>query len=1443
MNNEENFNWDSQKKAPRFSKKKIAAIIGIIFILTICVILWQLPAIAGTSWGLTFIEKQINTDPTRKISIGRLDLKWSGTQRVTNIRIVDQYNSQIVNLQVKCNGSLIKWARGSRDFGTVFVSGEVDIPRESSDAPIVLPPGLKAEIILDNLNIKYPESEQLAVAGIDSASLEDISGYVTLETGKPLIASIRGITKLNDNTGSINVEGQVNNLIATDGSIATDNIDYELKVLSTGLPTRLIDDYTKLGGQLTDAIGEMIDLDVEWAGSTTKGTASVNVQSANTNIDLNLILADQRLTTAKPGVIKWSISQDMIEKLPAAEAMLDRITLDSATMLKLTINSLDYGLPLSDNYDMSKDNLSATLSLDSKLQADMGENLPSLQFDNFVINIVTTDPTDVIKLSLDSELVINDMSSSNNNQQLDTAKFDIKADITHAFGKAGQYSPDTLGLAGKLSAHNLPIAIADSFTDSDKLFVDLLGPALDQFEISTGLDSLADIQDQQQTPPILFTLSATTANLTVNGGGVLKNGTIYSEASKPLDLTLNLSDTGRQRLQNLASQYQSQVSLNKIDKVKIHFNNFSVPLYSTTSNTTTSFTNSAWDGDVHIDNLVLAINDNQAPASEIISNNNNNIINFSKFSLHTVSANLLESTSNTLNIDADYQNTAANITGQIDVNNPIDSASRDTNISIIAENLDAALIDKLAGLSANINEELLGNNFSLQLKGNISSANSNSADMKVTGQNATLDLAYSESSNGSGLIKGISKATITPELMVKIQSVSGTAAADSAVLLKPVSATVNFDNITLIPTQDNMDNAAPAIWKLTPFSINAALSTIEATNIPGLQTSQQLGVDKLNIVAASNAGIGDNFTYSVNGTILDLQNSSRTESGLLQLNGNGSMVEDKLVLAGKLNISSINLKSVEHIMQLAENTITKWAGNTANINLDFDPLPANQGDTTDSSIINNYKVSMVATSPRLTCDLAAQVVDDSLTFTQPGKVNLAIDHKLIQSMLEVPKSSNTTVNEVADIVKQNILINNKSLPNYRWEITDDINVTTNITKLSLPVSILKNKQIVPTLLNINGDLRIAGVSLSSASHAVNLNDFALNVTGDNLANGINVKVGGKSVVTDKESQSDYTGNIDLTGTVKSLSSTLGEEIYNFKGNIDNIPVAIIDNLAHLGGKLTAALGPTVNVKLQAEDSMVNSGAGSIFMTSENGKLNINKASWKDNILTISEPVYAELNMTDEMSNTLLNNVNPMLYDIKKKSGPISLNVSALQLPFNGDLKKLNADAILDLGLIDVPSNGLMSDLLGNIGTTKKDMPESTSTTVPPVHITITNGKLHHDQLVLQSDKFEIITGGDVYLADKDKPLDLKLAMQLMDWKNFMSGVPSFGGISQNNNKETSDSSGIRFYFLVKGTVADPKPMPDPAGHIKVMEDLGKDAKELLKDKADDVLGNIFKNKK
>lgn len=191
-----------------------------------------------------------------------------------------------------------------------------------------------------------------------------------------------------------------------------------------------------------------------------------------------------------------------------------------------------------------------------------------------------------------------------------------------------------------------------------------------------------------------------------------------------------------------------------------------------------------------------------------------------------------------------------------------------------------------------------------------------------------------------------------------------------------------------------------------------------------------------------------------------------------------------------------------------------------------------------------------------------------------------------------------------------------------------------------------------------GGAEAASISLQSPGGAVTRLDgtrVSFDFTGDDGGRGqldLNARV---------VSNNDEPGNVSLKATASSLLDSdgnpdAGAMSLELDGTLQQLPVALVDQLLAMEGMASATLGATADVELSTRLERMR-GPVSLKLTAPNAEADI-KAMMEEQGLTLAEPLVARINPTPEFGSQVLAKVHPIFETTQRAEQPIRFEVPA-----------------------------------------------------------------------------------------------------------------------------------------------------------------------------------------
>ena len=388
---------------------------------------------------------------------------------------------------------------------------------------------------------------------------------------------------------------------------------------------------------------------------------------------------------------------------------------------------------------------------------------------------------------------------------------------------------------------------------------------------------------------------------------------------------------------------------------------------------------------------------------------------------------------------------------------------------------------------------------------------------------------------------------------------------------------------------------------------------------------------------------------------------------------------------------------------------------------------------------------------------------------------------------------------------------------------------------------LGNAPLAPDVFALDAKATVASAAVTTArGERVETRNIAASLHSTEVPGSINVKVSAGEV---------WSGS---TGTIEGPQVNL---IVNDLANADGLltladavlsgtvvggaPTELIEPLMQGNGLLGDLLGPTVRVDVSCEDLSAHHGRFVAQADTEYAQLQIAGRPRERTLHCEGDAVAMLSRITPELSERAFERALPIVQHIEKTTDdrPAVVRTTSLTLPMDGDLKKLNGKAEVDLGTVRFETTGFVSKLLkashnrqsGQIGRR-----------IDPFRIDVRDGVATYSDTNIPLGEFTITTRGTVDLVQQK--LDLVLFIPLFaladEVSSGLGGGKALNRLTMIPFRITGPTSKPKVKLagdlLAKGIV------PNALEGLK--DKVGDDADTLIKKGVNDLLKGIGKKK-
>lgn len=413
-------------------------------------------------------------------------------------------------------------------------------------------------------------------------------------------------------------------------------------------------------------------------------------------------------------------------------------------------------------------------------------------------------------------------------------------------------------------------------------------------------------------------------------------------------------------------------------------------------------------------------------------------------------------------------------------------------------------------------------------------------------------------------------------------------------------------------------------------------------------------------------------------------------------------------------------------------------------------------------------------------------------------------------------------------------------PAMRVKVASDLTLTPQIRSLRVPLSMASDGPIDPSLVKI--DIGFTGSPLVMTypdGRRLGLEGLNAAVLCPDLRQGATFTLVANATANDAAA-----GELDVKGAIRELldsQSRLNDApVLDLTAKAQNVPTALADQLQNMNGMLVAALGPSMNARVQATALSANGGTLAMDFKSENGFIQAPLITSADKLLVVDpgQPIKAELAITKELRDRLLYRLHPIFADIRQTEQPLRLTVNSATVPVDGNAGRLNGDIRLDFGAVQFDTSSSILKLLEFVKQTEK---KTIDGLIDPLAVKISSGRVTYQDFAVHIHKKSETTwladlpfSGDIDLAAKPPRVNLiRTSIPFDIFTKSIEEVPSAVGLARIDvdlTGELYDAQGNRKELKQEYKLG-----------FKALDDIKKDPGKILEDpKIKDAIGDIFK---
>ncbi len=305
-------------------KKFYKSVIGIFILIFVlfCIAIIFLPSIASSKWGKDILVNAFSPKIDGEMSIHKLHLRWLGPQRVQGLHFKNEDMTFSID-EMQADLKLWDFMRllHLRLNSFLSLNGNFDLKNGNFDLHIPnYPPAF-----IEHLNAKMNTHQKTFLIDID--------------------ASVR--SQDNAHVGLLDISGEIENLLNSQGKIDFKNISCDLKARMQNFPAYIWDFFLKTKNPIFYSLLEdHADIESHIKFQKGKGDIQTKISSENLKTLIDAHLNQSTLTLNKPVRATFYLNQEISSYLLKDTSPLFVTGFKAENPIVLTINEKEFKMPL-----------------------------------------------------------------------------------------------------------------------------------------------------------------------------------------------------------------------------------------------------------------------------------------------------------------------------------------------------------------------------------------------------------------------------------------------------------------------------------------------------------------------------------------------------------------------------------------------------------------------------------------------------------------------------------------------------------------------------------------------------------------------------------------------------------------------------------------------------------------------------------------------------------------------------------------------------------------------------------------------------------------------------------------------------------------------------------------------------------------------------------------